>query len=369
MSTSDSRPRSLAATIREFILAFFSTEFWDGARRDMKDLYAFYVDEETRRELAKMGVVRRSFKVVLQILGALYSKLTPVRQVLLVLSIVLFVIPRTGWSEESTSVDINWSPMGFVVLLLILLLELKDKLLAKDELRAGHSVQEALMPRDTPVLEGWEFWMSTSPANDVGGDLVDYLKIDSAVLDLTLADVAGKGLGAALMAAKIQATLRAVAPESSGLTEMARKVNSIFCRDGVPSRFVTLAYVRLKSGSPTVKILNAGHLPPLVLHANSIEHLPRVAPAIGLTEQAQFIEQEVTLSSGEYLVFVSDGVLEARNEKDAFYGEERLHQLLEHLHGLGAESLGKEILRNVRDFCGSASRSDDISLVIARKIQ
>jgi len=369
MNTTGHKNQSFGERAREFLQTFFSSEFWSGLGRDLKEIYFFYLDDETRQQLSKMGVVRRSFKIAIRILGALYSKLTPVRKVLLVISIILFIIPRTSWENNGGSVNVAWAPVGFIILLFILLLELKDKLLAKDELRAGHSVQEALMPRDTPVLEGWEFWMSTTPANDVGGDLVDYLKIGSSVLDLTLADVAGKGLGAALMAAKIQATLRAIAPECTTLTEMAGKVNTILCRDGVPSRFVTLAYARLKSGSADARILNAGHVPPLILRSSTIEHLPRVAPAIGLTEQAQFIEQEVTLSSGEYLVFVSDGVLEARNEKDAFYGEERLHQLLEHLHGLGAESLGKEILRDVRDFCGSASRSDDISLVIARKIQ
>jgi hypothetical protein len=354
---------------REFVRTIFSSEFWRGVRRDFHEIYEFYIDEQTRQQFSRMGIVRRSLKITLRMLSALYSRLTPVRQALLVLAIILFIIPRTGWSENGNSVEFSWSPVGFMLLLFILLLELKDKLLAKNELKAGHSVQEALMPREMPALDGWEIWLSTTPANDVGGDLVDYLNISSSEMDLTLADVAGKGLGAALMAAKVQATLRAIAPECSTLTEMADKVNTILCRDGVPSRFVTLAYARLSSGAPTARILNAGHLPPLILRANSIEHLPSVAPAIGLLDQAHFVEQETTLSSGDYLIFVSDGVLEARSDQDAFFGEDRLHRLLERFRGHGAESLGKEILRNVRDFTGLAPRSDDISLVIARKIQ
>ena len=369
MNTTDHKKQSLGERVRDFVQTIISPEFWRDIRRDFKDIYTFYIDEETRQQLAKLGFIRRSFKIAFRILAALYSKLTPARKALLVLSIILFLFPRTGWDENGTSLVVTWAPLGFTILLFILLLELKDKLLAKDELRAGHSVQEALMPRDTPTLEGWDFWLSTVPANDVGGDLVDYLKTGSTELDLTLADVAGKGLGAALMAAKIQAILRAIAPECPTLTEMAGKVNAILCRDGVPSRFVTLAYARLKSGSATARILNAGHLPPLILRSTTIEHLPRVAPAIGLTDQAQFIEQEITLSSGDYLIFVSDGVLEARSEQDAFFGEDRFHRLLERSRGLSAESLGNDILRNVSEFTGHASRSDDISLVIARKIQ
>lgn len=369
MNTTDHPKRSLASRIGEFIQTIFSSEFWKGLKRDLRDIYIFYIDEETRRQFKKMGLVRRTFRITIRLLGALYSKLTPVRQALLILSFVLFFFPRTAWEENGSTLVVTWAPIGFFLLLFILLLELKDKLLAKDELRAGHSVQEALMPRDTPVLEGWEFWLYTTPANDVGGDLVDYLTLNPTELDLTLADVAGKGLGAALMAAKIQATLRAIAPESTTLTEMADKVNTILCRDGVSSRFVTLAYARLKSGSAVVRILNAGHLPPLILRSTSIERLPSVAPAIGLTDQARFIEQEVTLSAGEYLVFVSDGVLEARSDQDAFFGEDRFQQLLERFRGVSPESMGKEILRNVLEFTGHASRSDDISLVIARKIQ
>jgi hypothetical protein len=174
MNTTDHPKRSLTSRISEFIRTIFSSEFWRGVKRDLRDIYFFYIDDETRQQFKKMGFIRRSFKITTRMLGALYSKLTPIRQALLILSFVLFFFPLTQWEENGSTLVVTWAPIGFILLLFILLLELKDKLLAKDELRAGHSVQEALMPRDTPVLEGWDFWLYTTPANDVGGDLVDY---------------------------------------------------------------------------------------------------------------------------------------------------------------------------------------------------
>ena len=224
------------------------------------------------------------------------------------------------------------------------------------------------MPTTMPVFPGWDIWLMTTPANDVGGDLVDYLQKDEQVLDLALADIAGKGLGAALMAAKLQATMRAIAPESASLVDLADKVNAIICRDGLPNRFATLAYVRLLKDSSTVRLLNAGHLPPMILRSSELEQLAKKAPAIGLTPQATYGEQEFQIASGEYLIMVSDGVLEARNEQEGFFGEERFRQLLQRLRGLSAESAGKRILQEVEIFVGDAPRSDDISLVIVRKL-
>jgi phosphoserine phosphatase RsbU/P len=368
MESSQPRHRSFLEAIGDFMRTIFSGEFWTSLRHDLRDVYQFYVDDDTRQRLGKMRPIRRFIRASWIVLKALYAKLTPVRQVLLIIAIALFFFPQSRWEDHGSSLNITWSPFGFLMLLFILILELKDKLLAKDELRAGHSVQEALMPRDMPVFPGWDIWLFTTPANDVGGDLVDYLRTEETALDLTLADIAGKGLGAALMAAKLQATLRAIAPESDSLVQIADRVNAIICRDGLPNRFATLAYVRLRGASSNVKILNAGHLPPIILRSSGIEQLNQKAPAIGLTPQAVFGEQEVQIGSSEYLVMVSDGVLEARNDREGFFGEERFQKLLLEARGGSAESIGRRILKEVELFVGDAPRSDDISLVILRKL-
>ena len=92
----------------------------------------------------------------------------------------------------------------------MLILELKDKLIARSELEEGQKVQRALMPIENPIVDGWDLMLFTRSANDVSGDLVDFLKINDERIAITIADVAGKGLSAALLTAKLQATVRAI---------------------------------------------------------------------------------------------------------------------------------------------------------------
>jgi len=132
--------------------------------------------------------------------------------------------------------NINVRSLGFVILLVILLLELKDKLVATDELAVGRAVQIAMLPRDNPVVSGWEIWLYTHPANEVGGDLVDYIKMDSDRWGIAIGDVAGKGLGAAMLMSKLQATLRALAPGFQELSDLGSEVNRIIYRDGLRNR-------------------------------------------------------------------------------------------------------------------------------------
>jgi phosphoserine phosphatase RsbU/P len=263
------------------------------------------------------------------------------------------------------SVDVGW--IGVLAILVILALELKDKLLAREELEAGRAVQMALMPEPTPVLPGWQIWLFTRPANDVGGDLVDYLRIDEQRACIVLGDVAGKGLPAALLMAKLQATLRALAPHSASLEEIGSGVNTILHRDGLPNRFATLVYLEVSPGSGHVRVLNAGHMPPFVVHAATTTALPRGSFALGLLRNATFAEQSVDLLDGETLVVYSDGVTEAMNAAGEFFGDERLVALLPSIARLPAAAAGERIVAAVDAFVGAAPRHDDLSVVILRR--
>ena len=105
--------------------------------------------------------------------------------------------------------------------------------------------------------------MYTRPANDVGGDLVDCLDSGGGRVGFALADVAGKALPAALLMAKVQATLRALATDVPSLADLAARTNAILCRDGLPNRFATLVYLDVRDGDGTVRLVNAGHMPPV----------------------------------------------------------------------------------------------------------
>lgn len=330
-------------------------------REDFRDIYDFYLDPETRRELSQMDQGQRWFHLTGWVLKSSVLKLSPNRRLMLLAAALFLVLGIIGYPPGL------W--IAIIVLLLILMLELKDKLLAQDELEAGRAVQFALLPSKHPRLPGWETWLFTRPANEVGGDLVDYLPLDDRRLGLAVGDVAGKGLGAALVMAKLQATLRALAPDQQTLDGLGRRVNEIFCRDGLPNRFVSLAYLVLEAGSGHVRLLNAGHLPPLIVRRTSLEEPTKGGAAIGLHGTACYTEQAMDLAPGDLLVVYSDGLTEARNEAGAFFGDERLRLMLPHLRDLPVAEAGRLLLAEVERFVGEARPHDDLSLLLLKRVE
>ena len=337
-------------------------------RQDFKDIYSFYLDEETRKKLDNMGRFKRLLYRVVWIGKSLVLKLTPARRVLLVIALLTFVFGRSDAGNADSGVEINLLFLGFIILLIILALELKDKLLAQNELAVGRAVQFALLPKQNPKWPGWEIWLFTRPANEVGGDLVDYLQIDEKRLGITLGDVAGKGLGAALYMAKLQATLRALAPTYKSFSKLGEQMNTIFCNDGLKNRFVSLVYLELEPNIGLVRVLNAGHLPPLILRGTTVEEMPHGFPALGIQHEATYKEQQIRVKQGELVLAYSDGLTEARNEDGKFYGEQSLFELLPKLHGLSTEALGQRLLQEVERFTGEARPNDDLSLMLLKYV-
>lgn len=328
-------------------------------RQDLEEVYQFYLDAETRGRLDEMDQATRWFHLTGWLLKNSILKLTPVRRLSLLGGIFLFLWGVIG----------NFPALifGFLFLLFVLILELKDKLLAQDELMTGRAVQFALMPREHPSLSGWETWLFTRPANEVGGDLVDYLMEDENRLLLALGDVAGKGLGAALYMAKLQSTLRAIAPNYDSLSDLGKEVNTIFLRDGLRDRFISLVYLELVSTTGKVRVLNAGHMPPMVAHDGSVEEMPKGAPALGLMRGSAYEEQHVVLEVGDVLLVYSDGLTEARDDHGQFFGERRLKALMPSLRNLSAEDAGLFLLKELERFTGDAKPSDDLSMMVIKR--
>ncbi len=337
-------------------------------RRDFQELYTFYLDDERRARLATMNRVQRVVLVVAWLLKSVFLDLSPVRRLLVLLACAGFVVERISLRTQSLDIDVSLLPPSFVALLVVLMLELKDKLLAHDELAVGRQVQLALLPRAHPALPGWSIWMYTRPANDVGGDLVDYLPVGDDGLGLMLGDVAGKGLGAALLMAKLQATLRALAPECATLGELGARTNAILARDGLPNRFATLVYAEIEAGRGEVRMLNAGHLPVYVVGGRGLVSYPATAVPLGIVPLAEFFEQRVVLEEGDLLVICSDGVTEARSAVGEFYGDERVRALLRAVdRTTDAPVVGERLRAAVESFSADAPQSDDLSLVVIRR--
>jgi sigma-B regulation protein RsbU (phosphoserine phosphatase) len=313
-----------------------------------------------------MGRVRRWLHLGAWLLKSLFLNLAPARRVLLGVALVLLWVPAR-WGGDSHSVQVEFGGLAVGLLLLLLMLELKDKLVAKSELQAGRVVQQALLPAAPPQVSGWDVWISTRPANEVGGDLVDFVTHEDGRVGLVLADVAGKGLPAALLAARLQATVLAFVPELRSLAALASKLHRVFRTRGLENRFATLVYMELAPGSSRIRLVNAGHMSPLVVGPGQVQPLPAGGPALGIPGATTYEEQSVDLGADQTLVVYSDGVTDALNEGDAFFGDERLRGSLRDTAGRPAAEVAQQLLGAIEAFVGEARWHDDVSLMVVRR--
>lgn len=333
----------------------------------LASLEAFYLTDEDRQQLAPLHGPRRLLRRIWWLLKGLLMKLTPARRIMLAAALWFLFFPFQRVDIQNIHVSFRVPLLGNLLLLTVLMLELKDKLVARDELEAGRVVQLALMPGQRPRVPGWDLWLHTQPANDVGGDLVDHLQIDERRHFVALGDVAGKALPAALLSVKLQATLRALAPDFEDLGAFGRAVNHILYRDGLPARFASLVYLVLTADSGHVRLLNAGHMPPLVVRGGTVAPLGIGSMVLGIMPDATFSEQQVDLNAGDTLIVYSDGVTEAMNEVADFFGDDRLLAAVQQTAGLPVGEIGSHILNAVSTFIEDAVPNDDVSLIVLRR--
>ena len=342
----------------------------DELSSEYKDLKEYFLTEDRKKKLEGMSKFKKFFLISCWLLKSLYFRLTPFRRFLLLIGIILILLSgNTRIDSEDVSIELVGTAMivGFIFLF-ILALELKDKLLAKTELEEGHAVQQALMPERNPKVPGWDFWLFTTPANDVGGDLLDFIQLTEIKFGVAVVDVAGKCLSAALLMAKLQATIRALIPDYTSLSHLGDKLNKIFYRDSIPKIFASLIYLELNSDFGAINMLIAGHIPPLLVKENTIKQLDKDAPALGLIPDVNFKEQNLLLNENDFLIIYSDGVTEAQNEAGEFFGEDKLKEKLNNILNLSSEVVGEKLLASINSFVGKANFYDDLTLAILKKV-
>ncbi len=337
-------------------------------RRDFSDIRDFYLDEEQKARLERMGRFHRAAFLAFWLGRSLFLKLTPLRRVLLVIAFYLIFLVRISFNVAGTGIHLQFAQLGGAILVFILMLELKDKLLARSELAEGRAIQRRLLPDASPVIPGWDVWLFSRPANDVGGDLVDWIRFDAGQHLLALGDVSGKGLPAALLMAKLQATIRALCSETTPLAELGGRINRIFRRDGISNRFATLAVLEVRGAGGAVHLLNAGHTPPILVRGGVPRSLAKGGAALGLLADAAYAVAEETLAPGDLLLVYSDGINEARNAEGECFGNERVAALAAGHARDGAAAMGRELLDAVQRFIGESRPDDDQTLLVLRRV-
>ena len=346
---------------------FKKINFGRELRREYREISDFYLNDVKKKKLDEMHQVKRWILKNFWLLQSMFLHLNPLRRILVVLGVALYTVSGSANSGGNTFSINNNGFLSGILFLFVLLLELKDKLLMHNELQAGRKVQQSLMPEQSPQFPGWEIWLYTAPANQVGGDLVDYFRESDEKALITIADISGKELQAALLMTKLQATIRALVRDDGKLAEFASNINKIFHRDSPSHSFASMIYSEINKTDGNLSYINAGHFPPLIIRSDKIEIEPKGGPALGLMSKVNFTEQNITLQSGDIYIAYTDGIIEARDENGQFYGMERFLRLLEIVKGFPIGQIGEKITRNVLWFAGDAPVSDDLSIVILKK--
>ena len=237
------------------------------------------------------------------------------------------------------------------------------------ELEIAREVQERLFPQRLPPVLGLEYCGQCRPAREVGGDYYDFLGLPGGRLGIAIGDVSGKGVGAALMMASLEASLRALAPVIDDPAELMDRVNTLVYQASAANRYATLFYAQYDPANRRLSYVNAGHNPPLVLRncAGSCQvlRLETGGPVIGLLPH-RYQRGIFSHEPGDLVVLFTDGISESMNVGNEEWGEERMIEFAKTCHGLPVvEGMGR-ILAAAQAFAAGAPQHDDMTLVVLR---
>jgi len=229
------------------------------------------------------------------------------------------------------------------------------------EAQEARSIQQALLPKSSPFIPGFEVSGLSVPAGAVGGDWYDFIDLRDGRWGLVLADVSGKGMAAALLMSATRAMTRSLAENSCSPAEVLTKLNQLLVDDFPSGRFVTMVYAVLDPNRRTITFANAGHLPPVVLGPSGTKFLQsEMGLPLGIRRGA-YSETVLPLKDCERFVLYSDGITEAANAADEEYGSARL---VEHLAVSDASK--ESLLENVRAFVDAGGLQDDATVILVR---
>jgi serine phosphatase RsbU (regulator of sigma subunit) len=236
----------------------------------------------------------------------------------------------------------------------------------QQEFERAREIQAALLPTRLPQLPGVALSASWQPARSVGGDYYDVLDLGASRLALTIADVSGKGITAALLMSNLQAAVKLLAFQVPDPRLVCEQVNQAICRNVTPGRFITFFYAVLDIAEGKLTYCNAGHNPPILdRKGQQPMRLEGGGPPLGLFVNARFEREEVALCPGDRLLLFTDGLSEEYNAAGQEFGEHRLLAILAGAESASVEELRDRVLGEVSDFCQGQFQDDATLLVVA----
>src|SRR5712692_5201143 len=242
----------------------------------------------------------------------------------------------------------------------------RDEARMERELAGAQRLQNALL-RPVPTIDfGLDIAARILSARQVCGDLYDFLSYGTQQLGVALGDVSGKGSAAALYGAVATGILRSLSPHKLQPAELLRQLNQLVCDRRVEGRYMTFCFATWQKGRHMLRVANAGQTQPLLWKDGRVEQLKLTGFPIGIFDDATYEEWSVKLSSGDILVFYSDGLTEASNREGKFFGGHRLKNILEQNTRSSSAELADRMLEEVQEFTQGGAITDDRTLVVMK---
>ena len=235
------------------------------------------------------------------------------------------------------------------------------------EIAIARKVQATFLPPDVPDMAGWRIAVTLEPAREMSGDFYDFIPLPNGRIALVIADVADKGMGSALYMALSRTLIRTFAPDfDTAPAQVLRAANQRVFSETSSDLFVTVFYAILDPATGVLTYCNAGHNPPFLFSATggSVEQLTRTAIPVGILEETLWEQGSVNLAPGDLLVMYTDGITEAEDEFEDFFGEARLQAVASANLGRSVDIIESKMVTAVLDFVGDAPQFDDITLML-----
>jgi serine phosphatase RsbU (regulator of sigma subunit) len=245
----------------------------------------------------------------------------------------------------------------------------KERERIESELALARRIQARLLPDAPPQVPGLEIAGASGSAREVGGDYFDHIDLGGGRVVVVIADVSGKGVGAALLMSAFRAALLSADLPHTPVAQLATRLNGFLHRSVEPGRFVTAFVAFVDAASGAVQYVNAGHNPPLVLRADGThEWLSEGGTILGILPESPFAAGATVLGPGDLVALYTDGVTEGADATGAMWGEERLVETVRRLHDRPAAEMVRRIVAEVRAFEGETGPADDITMLVVRRL-
>jgi sigma-B regulation protein RsbU (phosphoserine phosphatase) len=341
------------------------TQLWSQFETEGRTTYRFYsrdVDAKRREGLERGNRLR----VIREVFWAVLEKLSPARRILLLVALILLC---GGYHV----IQFNFQFWGGLLLLLLLTLEIGDRVTMKRDLQIAREIQTWLLPGAPPQIPGISVAFATRPANTVAGDYYDVFPRPNQANEenrvvFAVADVAGKSIPAAMLMATFQASLKTLSTAQVALPELVANMNKYACSNSQGGlRFTTAFFAEYDPACRVFHYINAGHNNPILRRSNGlIERLDVGGLPLGIQLEARYESASVELAPGGWLIIFTDGVVEAVNARDEEFDESRLISALEAGASGTPQQLLDRLMAGLDLFVGAAPQHDDITCLLVK---